>query len=461
MFKNMKTTIYTLFLCLLPLLLSAQVDDRLAKLEYSEAEEAFEKGNHGQALNHLEKTKDLLGKTNQKIMYLEIMSLIGETDLDSHYSLKDFLFSETEKFENLYTIKALCRLYIDRFVDTAPLEKLKEINAVSNAYKEIVLPNEHTFLLQGVTAYKNKDYEAAEYALSESCTRGNEWACAMSENFVTPIINLLNNMVNIKGGTFTMGCPDGRDDCEKDEMPAHTVTLSDFQLSRYELTQVQYAAVMFNYHLGLRKSLFRSANSLFAPSSIAVKELPILHWKDWCATCSGDCMECPVTAMGFFKELEFFRILKEMTGLPFTYPTEAQWEYAASGGSLALETQYAGSNDLDEVAVWKTGELAPVGTKKPNELGLYDMNGNVAEFCLDRYDKNYYKKSPEKDPENWKVKRGKGIDVTTTVSRGGHYKLQSPLLFRVTKRNNATHYIGVSTGGKEIMGYRLALELNP
>ena len=165
------------------------------------------------------------------------------------------------------------------------------------------------------------------------------------------IQNLLNNMVYVEGGSFMMGATSeqGRDP-EDIETPAHQVTLSSFYIGRYEVTQEEWQAVM-----GINPSCFKGAK----------RPVECVSWDD----CQA-----------------FIRKLNKMTGRRFCLPTEAEWEYAARGGNRSRGYKYAGSNDPNAVA-WCDGNSGiqqhEVGGKQPNELGLYDMSGNVYEWCQD------------------------------------------------------------------------------
>lgn len=167
------------------------------------------------------------------------------------------------------------------------------------------------------------------------------------------IQTIIDNMVYVEGGPFTMGgTSEQGNDAYDSEKPVHKVTLSSFSIGKYEVTQEEWQAVM-----GSNPSKFRGAKR-------------------------------PVENVSWEKCQQFISKLNALTGKRFRLPTEAEWEYAARGGNRSRGYKYAGSNNLGSVAwYWdNSGKTThPVGQKLPNELGLYDMSGNVLEWCLDRY----------------------------------------------------------------------------
>ena len=158
------------------------------------------------------------------------------------------------------------------------------------------------------------------------------------------------NLMCVEGGTFMMGSD--APDAQADEQPVHEVTLSDYYIGQTEVTQHLWKAVM------------GSGNN---PSATKGNNLP-------------------VTDITWDETQQFVERLSELTGLRFRLPTEAEWEYAARGGQRSKGYTYAGSNDIDQVGwynVNSSNKTHIVGQKQPNELGIYDMTGNVWEYCYD------------------------------------------------------------------------------
>lgn len=157
-------------------------------------------------------------------------------------------------------------------------------------------------------------------------------------------------MIAVEGGTFQMGATSEQQDAYDDEKPVHSVTLSSYHIGETEVTQALWKAVM-----GGNPSYFKGDN------------LPVeqVSWDD-----------CQI----------FIRLINRLTGRNFRLPTEAEWEYAARGGNKSRGTQYSGSSTIGDVAWYDANsgsKTHPVATKQPNELGIYDMCGNVWEWCSD------------------------------------------------------------------------------
>ena len=214
------------------------------------------------------------------------------------------------------------------------------------------------------------NYQEQEY--SEKTLKENK----KKERFAKSIID---DMVLVKGGTFTMGATKEQGGgCDKDEIP-HEVTLNSFYIGKYEVTQRLWESVIGN-----------------SPSIHKGAEYPVenVSWND-----------CHM----------FISKLNEKSGRNFRLPTEAEWEYAAKGGQLSKHYKYAGGNNINDVA-WcddNSGSMPhPVGTKLANELGIHDMSGNVWEWCQDLY--GPYGKVPCSNPHG-------PANGTEHIFRGGSW----------------------------------------
>lgn len=216
-------------------------------------------------------------------------------------------------------------------------------------------------------------------------------------------------MKAVKGGDFVMG----HSPCYNEGFyPPHNVTLKDYYIGETVVTRDLWHAVM-----GGKKPSRQDAN----------KPINLVSWNDaW----------------------EFISKLNQELHLSFRMPTEAQWEYAARGGKDAwIQHEYAGSDIIDSVAWYVNNsgnESHPVKCKGSNELGLYDMSGNVREWCFDWYDANYYAKSPTRNPEGPQYGERR-------VTRGGSF-CYSPSSCKVYSRS-----CGLPSGSFDI-GFRLVLE---
>lgn len=236
------------------------------------------------------------------------------------------------------------------------------------------------------------------------------WRNEVGEGQREAIVELLENQIYVEGSTFTMGK-------DNDE---HEVTLSSYYIGKYEVTQRQWNAVMYE-----NPSQYRG-------------------------------LDLPVENITWAEALEFVTKLSNLTGLNIALPTEAQWEYAAQGGKNSLGYKYPGSNDYTEVAHFVNGLLDkehPLyttvngGSKLHNELGIYDMAGNVQELCFDWYDTDYSNVPTNVNPTG--VATG-----TSKVKRGGDFAS----LYLLYETSFRWHYVSV-TSRQELTGLRIVINM--
>ncbi len=221
-------------------------------------------------------------------------------------------------------------------------------------------------------------------------------------------------MIYVQGGTFAMGAtPEQGSEAEVCEKPTHQVTLSDYYIAETEVTQALWKAVM-GY-------------------------TPTIDGEQWTAEL-GLNDGLPAYYISWQDCQAFVKRLNELTGLAFRLPTEAEWEYAARGGNKSKGYKYSGSNYIDDVAV--TNNNKGIG-KIPNELGIFDMSGNVCEWCFDWY--GNYDGMAQTNPTG-------PVSGTTHVARGGAYAT-TVTLHRVSARLQ-----GPDTLRSNYVGMRLVLE---
>ena len=203
-------------------------------------------------------------------------------------------------------------------------------------------------------------------------------------------------MIGVKGGTFTMGATTEQgSDAESDEKPTHQVTLSSYAIGETEVTQALWQAVM-----GSNPSAF-----------------------------AGD-LQRPVERVSWNDCQEFISRLNDLTGENFRLPTEAEWEYAARGGNASQGYKYSGSNTIGDVAWYSSNSSSKthvVKTMQPNELGIYDMSGNVFEWCADWH--GSYSSSAQIDPTG-------PSSGSNRVLRGGSWSSGYARYCRVAYRSN-------------------------
>ena len=278
----------------------------------------------------------------------------------------------------------------------------------------------------------------------QSCNNGNtgtetvngfdiNWSGNLNKNEQAAIKDMISNMVKVEAGTFYMGAQ--KDSVEyynydesatSWESPVHEVTVSEFYINKYEVTQALWKAVMGKHN---------------------DKKDEFDQWEDEFG--KGD--NYPAYRISFNEVETFIGKLNEYTGLNFALPTEAQWEYAARGGANTNYALYAGGDNVLEYAWVYTensnnniNKCSEVGKKTPNTLGLYDMSGNVWEMCQDWY--YDYTADAVTNPV------GEAYNEGLKVFRGGSWNNKAQQA-RVTARyKQGIHYRDYNTG------FRLVLE---
>ena len=271
-------------------------------------------------------------------------------------------------------------------------------------------------------------YYVRAYATNSSGTAyGNE------EQFTTlsgGTTTFPGQTVLVNGGTFMMGSPSGTG--YSNEHPQHSVTVSSFRISKYEITNQQYAD-------------FMNAINSNADGSVGGVEYLDMDDGDIQISHNGSSFVVDAGKENYpVLEVSWYGAKAYCEHYGGRLPTEAEWEFAARGGNSSNGYTYSGSNNIDDVAWYydNSGNTThTVGTKSPNELGIYDMSGNVWEWCSDWYDRSYYGSSPSNDPQ------GPAMGASR-VGRGGSWN------FGASGCRVAYRADGFPTGSNNNLGFR-------
>ena len=294
---------------------------------------------------------------------------------------KEMLLAKTEE-DNVLHLRKGRHLLEFKAVDCPQAIEAKKVEITDEDIEDMV----EVSLKEKVEAIQKKAEE--QRIAEEERKRRKEEEQAKERAFTIGSVSF--KMIRVEGGRFQMGSPINDHNAYVNEKPQHWVTLNDFYIGEVVVTQALWKAVMGNN-----------------PSTFFGENNPVEN-VSW-----DDCQE-------------FIKTLNSKTGQQFRLPTEAEWEYAARGGNKSKGYKYAGGNTIDDVA-WFNGNsdfrTHQVKNKQPNELGLYDMSGNVYEWCLDWYSDTYYEESPSSNPQNITSGLDRILRGSSWINRAKHCRV--------------------------------------
>jgi len=365
-----------------------QTGQKLGTLVYMSPEQIVD-------AKHVDKRTDLYSLA---VTFVHLLSgrIPYDTDSSSDYAIMDQIVKQPL---NMSGVPSAWQLFLKPYLAKRPEERPDLIPFNNDkAQKEIQSGGSHS----PFSASSDDTYAEPSNKLMEELNAGKDR--------IFKVKDIPFKMVYVEGGTFEMGCRYRFfGEASEDESPVHQVKLSDFYLAETPVTQALWKAVMGN-----NPSKFKGDN----------RPVESVNW--------GNCQQ-------------FIQKLNQLSGMNFRLPTEAEWEYAARGGKHYSKYKYAGSDNISDV-VWcyeaSSGMTYPVKTKQPNALSLYDMNGNVWQWCEDWYGR--YSDSSQSNPKG-------PSSGSARVIRGGIWKNIASEC-RVTNRGSNAP---VNSGNR--LGFRLAL----
>lgn len=370
---NMKKVVLLLSVCFFTLSLCAQTDNvkKIAILE------VVDRQNNVDYLNKLMFRSYLTGAITRTPGYegydrVDVSSVLGEHDFQRTGMVSDAQIKKIGEFTGAqYVLIAEAASNGNKMFITAKIIDVETTRVISTS-GELMDTSEEAMQKGAIgVALKLLGVQGGgttnRYPARSSVSSGTE-AVGSGQDFTETAWGINMKMIYVEGGDFLMGCTSEQGSCNNDETNVRRVTLDAFYIGMCEVTQSQWEKVMGT-------SVSQQRNKVNSSGSLP-----------------GVGPDYPMYYVSWEEANEFCRLLSQKTGRTYVLPTEAQWEYAARGGKNAEGTKYSGSNMLDAVA-WYDGNSGGtthiVGTKRANVLGIYDMSGNVWEWCKDWYSDSY------------------------------------------------------------------------
>jgi formylglycine-generating enzyme required for sulfatase activity len=267
-----------------------------------------------------------------------------------------------------------------------------------------------------------------------------------------------HHMIWVEGGTFMMGSSNKDRDADADEKEEHEVKVPGFYMGQYPVTQALWQVVMGQNPANFKGPARPVERVSWYDALVFCNRLSVLSQRIPCYYLNEEFSRIfGLEAGGAWKlpeEGKYFKIYHKQGTSGYRLPAESEWEYAARGGGSSLGYRYAGSDKLKEVGWYDDNsddQTHEVGLKQANELGLYDMSGNVREWCEDEWHESYTKEKPV-DGSAWVDGKERDVD---RMFRGGSYS-DASLHGRVACRSSQG-----PTGRNDALGFRLALSWSP